>query len=62
MPWTREDKIVCVTTYLETKSFKTVQGNFRRKFNFNNYPQKTPIYRWPHTVQATGSVNNLNKR
>ena len=23
MPWTREEKIFCVTTYLETKSFKT---------------------------------------
>ena len=24
MSWTREEKIFCVTTYLETKSFKTV--------------------------------------
>ena len=24
MPWTREKKIFCPTTYLETKSFKTV--------------------------------------
>ena len=24
MPWTREEKIFCVTTYSETKSFKTV--------------------------------------
>ena len=24
MPWTREENIFCVITYLETKSFKTV--------------------------------------
>ena len=24
MPWTREEKTFCVTTYLETKSFKIV--------------------------------------
>ena len=32
--WTREEKIFCVTTYLETKSFKTVQAKFSRKSNF----------------------------
>ena len=26
MPWTREEKIFCVTTYLETKSLKTVSN------------------------------------
>ena len=62
MPWTKEEKIFCVTTYLQTKSFKTVQAKFRQKFNFNNYPQKSQIYRWAHKFQATGSVNNLNKK
>ena len=61
MPWTREEKIFCVT-YLETKSFKTVQANFHRKFNFNNYPQESQIYHWVHKFQATGSINNLNKK
>ena len=28
MPWTREEKIFCVITYLETKSFKTVKAKF----------------------------------
>ena len=36
MPRTREEKIFCITAYLETKSLKTVQGKFCRKFNFNN--------------------------
>ena len=62
MPWTKEEKIFCVTIYLATKSFKTVQAKFRRKFNFNNYPQKSQIYRWAHKFQATGSLNNLNKK
>ena len=44
MPWTREENIFCITTYLERKSFKTVLGKFCRKFNFDNYPQKSQIY------------------
>ena len=40
MPWTRKEQIFYVFTYFETKSFKTVQAKSRRKFNFNNYPQK----------------------
>ena len=62
MPWTNEEKIFCVTLYLETKSFKTAQAKFRRKFNFNNYPQKSQIYHWVRKFRATGSVNNLNKK
>ena len=46
-------------TYLETKSFKTMQAKFRRIFNFNNYPQKSQIFRWVQKFQAPGSVNNL---
>ena len=60
MPLTREEKIFCVTTCLKTKSFKTVQAKFRRKFN--NYPQKSQIYRWIHKFLTTESVNNLNKK
>ena len=56
MPWTREEKIFWVT-YLETKSFKTVQAKFRKKFN--DYPQKNQIYRSAHKFQATGSINNF---
>ena len=62
MPWTKDEKIFCFTTYLETKSFKTVQAKFCRKFNFNNYPRKSQIYHWVHEFQATGSINNLNKK
>ena len=58
MPWPREEKYF-VTTYLKTKSFKTVQAKFCRKFN---NPQKSQIYHWIHKFRATGSVNNLNKK
>ena len=62
MPWTKEEKIFSITTYLEMKSFKTVQAEFHRKFNFNNYPQNYFFNHWAHKLQATGSVNNLNKK
>ena len=62
MPWTKEEKIFCVTTYLKIKSFKTVQAKFCWKFNFNNYSQKSQVYCWVHKFQATGSVSNPNKK
>ena len=49
----QEEKILCATAYLKTKSLKTVQAEFSSKFNFNNYPQKSQIYRWVHKFQAT---------
>ena len=57
-----EREIFCVTTYLETKSLKTVQAKFCKNFNFDNYPKKSQIYYWVHEFQATGPVNNLNKK
>lgn len=62
MSWTKEERIFCVTSYLERKSFKTVQAKYHRKFNFNNYPQKSQICRWAHKFQATVSVDNLDKK
>ena len=58
----KRGKIFCVTTYLETISFKTVQVKSIGKFNFNYHTQKRQIYRWVYKSQATGSVNNLNKK
>ena len=62
MPWTRERKIFSVTTYLETKSFETLQAIFHRKFNFNNYPQKNQIHCWVHKFQVMGPVKKLKKK
>ena len=62
-PWSQErKKIFCDTTYLEKKSFRTVQGTFCRKFDFYNYPQKSHIYRWVQKFQVTGSVINFKKK
>ena len=60
MPWTREEKIFCISNYLETKSFKSGQANLCWKFNFNNYSQKSHIYCWVHKFQVKGSVNIIN--
>ena len=40
MPRTREEKIFWVSTYLETKSFKTEQVKFHKKFNLTIIPRK----------------------
>ena len=61
MPWIRGENI-CLTTYVETKSFKTVSGKFRRKFNFNSYPLKSQIYCWVLKFQSNGSVDNLYQK
>ena len=54
--------LLLLLTYLETKSFKTVQAKFRRKFNLINYSQKSQIHSWVHKLQTTGSVNNFSKK
>ena len=57
MPFTREEKIFCLATYLETKSFKTVEAKLCRKFNLTIILPKSQIYCWVHKFQATGSIN-----
>ena len=51
-----------MSTYLETKSFKSVQAKYRRKFDFNKIPQKSQIYRWVTKFEAKGTVNKLSKK
>ena len=62
MAWKLEEKIFCVTTYIETKSYKTVQARFRRKFNFNTYPGKSQIFLWYRNFQIYGTVNKRSKK
>ena len=57
----REEKYF-PSLFIWKKYFKTVQANFRRKFNFKNYPQKSQMYCCIPKFQATGSVNNLTKK
>ena len=60
MPWTTEQKTFCVETYFKTKSIKTVQAKFRRRFNFNHYPNKPMIYRWVNKFKSKGTVLKLS--
>ena len=55
MAWSIEKKTFCVTLYLETKSLKTVQARYRRRFNFNNFPHKFQINRWVKKFKDTGN-------
>lgn len=58
MKYTNEEKIFCVTLYLESKSYKTVQSKFRQKYDFNNFPSKPLVFYWVKKFQATGSLHN----
>ena len=40
-----EQKIFCMKTYYETKSFKIVQARYRRKFTFNTFPNGSQIFK-----------------
>ena len=62
MSWTRDEKYFASLIWRKKKSFKIVQAKFRRKFNFDNYLQKSPNYHWLLKFQSTGLVNNLNKK
>ena len=44
------------------KIIQNLQAKSCWEFNFNNFPQKTQIYRWIHKFQATGLIDNLNKK
>ena len=61
MTFTDEEKIFCVT-YLESKSHKTVQAKFGRKFSFNTFPAKSAIHQWVSKFKATGTVLSINKK
>ena len=41
--WMIEEKIFCVKTYYE-RLFKIVQARYKRKFNFNTFPNRNQIF------------------
>ena len=61
MPWTREEKIICVTAYLETKSFQTVHAKFCIRFNFKNFPLKAKFIVGFSNFMPQGKKKSLNK-
>ena len=50
MAWKLEEKIFCVTTYIETKSYKTVQTRFRR-----------PSLLYPYSRPSSVSLQNTDE-
>ena len=57
-----EEKTFCVTLYLETKSLKTAQPRYRRRFNFNNFPHKLQITPWVKKFKDTGTLLKSTKK
>ena len=58
MPWSMEQKIFCVKTYYETKSFQIVQARFRRKFSFNKFPNRSQIFKLVKTFETHGTCGD----
>ena len=46
-------KRICLALYLASKSYENVLANFRRKYNFNNYPSKLKIHELVTKFQVT---------
>ena len=55
-PWTLQLNIICVKTYIyETKSFTIVHTRFRRKLNFNTFPNRSQIFKFIKNFNAQGT-------
>ena len=46
MAWKIEKNCFFVKTCTEPKSYIAVQTRFRKKFNFNTYPDKSQMFLW----------------
>ena len=58
MPRSMEQKVFCVKTYYETKSFRIVQARFRRKFSFNQFPNRSQIFKLVKKFKAHGTCGD----
>ena len=58
MPWSMEQKIFCVKTYYEMKSFQIVQARFRRKISFNKFPNKSQIFKLVKKFETHGTCGD----
>ena len=50
-----ELKVFCVKTYYKTKSVKIVHARYRRKFNFNTFPNSSQILESVKNFEARGT-------
>ena len=53
-----EQKIFCVKTYYETKSFQIVQARFRRKFSFNKFPNRSQTFKLVKKFETHGTCGD----
>ena len=51
-----EQKIFCVKTYYEMKSFQIVQARFRRKFSFNKFLNRSQIFKLVKKFETHGGT------
>ena len=61
MAWKLEEKIFCVTTYIETKSYKTVQTRFAGSL-ISTLILENPNILWYRNFQIYGTVNKRSKK
>ena len=59
MCWTIQQKTFSVEQYFATKSYQSVQIQFRKRFHYRNFPSKSTIVRWVTKFREYGIVVHL---
>ena len=59
MSWTNQQKIFSLETYFATKSYQSVQIQFRKRFHCRNFPSKSTIVSWVKKFREHGTVVDL---
>lgn len=59
MSWTNQQKIFSLETYFATKSYQSVQIQFRKRFHCRNFPSKSTIVSWIKKSREHGTVVDL---
>ena len=59
MSWTNQQKIFSLETYFATKSYQSVQIQFRKCFHCRNFPPKSTIVSWVTKFREHGTVVDL---
>ena len=58
MHWAMEQKVFCVKTFYEMKFFQIVQARFRRKFSFNQFSNRSQIFKLVKKFEAHGTCGD----
>ena len=58
MPWSLEEKLFVVNTYLRLRSFVLTQRLFKQKFKTREFPDNKNIYRWVLKFRTSGTILN----